>query len=114
VGRKRRIAPGEIHGAVGAGENGRAVERHVGEILASEAMFTATGVRAERAGGNGFGDRTDEAGALDENHFGLGETVAKAGKDGDGFGRDPIVVAFEGVEAVGVGADNGDGGGRFL
>ena len=75
-------------------------------------MQEASAQRAVR--GNWSGDGTDEAGAFHINDFGLRKAIANAGKDGDRFRRRAVVVAFQCVETVGVGTDDGDRRGRLL
>ena len=77
-------------------------------------MFGAGCIGAKRAGGNGPGDWTDKAGALDVVDFGLRKPIANPRQNGDRLRWRATVVAFESLEAVGVWADDRNRCGRLL
>src|SRR4029077_11713763 len=55
---------------------------------------------------NRFGHRTDQAGALDINNFGVGISLAQAFQNRHRLLRRSVVVAHQGVQAVRVGTDH--------
>ncbi len=72
-------------------------------------MGGAACVEAQGGVGDGGFFGTDQAGALGIQDFGVGEAGADAVQHRDRRRRFAVIVADQGVEAVGIGTDDGDG-----
>ena len=101
--------PVEVDLFVGASKDGLGVKVVAGEVLGFEAVRGGVGVGVEQGAGDGHGDAFGVGGALGVEDVGVGELGDDAVDGEDGVAGDGVVVAFDGGERGGVGADDGDG-----
>jgi hypothetical protein len=90
------------------GGDRRAGELEAGIFLRLQALGRAGGVLTEDGVRRCVAGRPDQAGPLDIGDLGVREAGADAGQHGDRLRRRAVVVADQGVDAVGVGTDHGD------
>ncbi len=104
-------APREINFAICACERRRPFQLRVRKVLRLQAMFHLRAIGKERGTGNRVHYRPDQSRALDVDDFGVWEPLADPRQHSHGLRRRPVIVPFQGIQTVGIGADHGD---RFV
>src|SRR5579862_1203078 len=98
--------PYKIHIRVDTLQRGLAFELDVVKVFGVQSVPRASLVGVERGLRNGAYDRTDQTCPLHEVNFGFWKALPQTRKNGDRRGWRTVVIAFQRIETVGIGANH--------